>query len=105
VKIYREKGPKGFYTPRATRSPAVLVDGVVVRAEERLAEGASMEEVAEQLNVKLNTLQKVNRAGRIRMPVKKTSRLMGGHGNCRSPVDQEFTVDRNLHGRGQVIRL
>jgi hypothetical protein len=37
---YREKGPKGFYTPRVTRGPAVLVDAVVVQAEERLAEGA-----------------------------------------------------------------
>jgi hypothetical protein len=64
VKIYREKGPKGFYTPRVTRGLAVLVDGVVVRAEECLAEGASVAEVAEQLNVKLNTLQKAIRAGR-----------------------------------------
>jgi hypothetical protein len=71
VKIYREKGPKGFYTPRVTRGPAVLVDGVVVQAEERLAEGASVAAVAEQLNVKLNTLQKAIRAWRIRTPVKK----------------------------------
>lgn len=71
VKIYREKGPRGFYTPRVTRGPAVLVDGVVVQAEERLAEGASVAEVAEQLNVKLNTLQKAIRAGRVRTPTKK----------------------------------
>lgn len=71
VKTYREKGPKGFYTPRVTRGPAVLVDAVVVQAEERLAEGASVAAVAEQLEVKLNTLQKAIRAGRIRTPVKK----------------------------------
>jgi hypothetical protein len=71
VKLYRAKGPKGFYTPRATRGPAVLVDAVVVQAEERLAEGASVAAVAEQLDVKLNTLQKAIRAGRIRTPVKK----------------------------------
>jgi hypothetical protein len=71
VKIFREKGVKGFYAPRVTRGPAVLVDAVVVQAEERLAEGASVVEVAEQLHVKLNTLQKAVRAGRIRTPVKK----------------------------------
>jgi transposase-like protein len=71
VKIYREKGPKGFYARRATRGPAVLVDAVVAQAEERLAEGATVVAVAEELNVKLNTLQKAIRAGRVRTPVKK----------------------------------
>ncbi len=71
VKTYREKGPKGFYAPRVTRGPAVLVDAVIAQAEEFLADGASVAEVAEQLNVKLNTLQKAIRAGRVRTPVKK----------------------------------
>jgi hypothetical protein len=71
VKIYREKGPKGFYARRATRGPAVLVDDIVAQAEERLAEGATVAAVAEELNVKLNTLQKAIRAGRVRTPVKK----------------------------------
>ena len=29
VKIYHQKGPKGFYAPRVTRGPAVLIDSVV----------------------------------------------------------------------------
>src|SRR5664279_2592819 len=29
VKKYRDEGPKGFYAPRVTRGPAVLVDAVV----------------------------------------------------------------------------
>jgi hypothetical protein len=29
VKLYREKGTRGFSAPRATRGAAVLVDGVV----------------------------------------------------------------------------
>jgi hypothetical protein len=33
VKIYREKGPKGFYAPRVTRGPAVLVEAVVSEIE------------------------------------------------------------------------
>src|SRR5215475_3078994 len=34
VKIYRDKGPKGFYAPRVTRGPAVL-EGVVSEIEGR----------------------------------------------------------------------
>jgi len=73
VKIYRERGPKGFYAPLATRGPAVLIDPVVAQAEERLAEGATVAAVAEEFEVKLNTLQKAIRAGRVRMPAKKNS--------------------------------
>jgi hypothetical protein len=78
VKIYREKGPKGFYAPRVTRGPGVLVEDVVSEIEERLAGGATPAEVAETLGVKLNTLQKAMREGRIRAPVKKNSLAMPG---------------------------
>jgi len=71
VKVYRAKGPRGFYAPRVTRGPAVLVEGVIAESEEMLAEGASVAEVAERLDVKANTLQKAIRAGRIRQPAKK----------------------------------
>jgi hypothetical protein len=71
VKIYREKGPKGFYAPRVTRGPAVLVEDVVSEIEGRLAGGATAAEVATTLGVKLNTMQKAMREGRIRAPVKK----------------------------------
>jgi len=73
VKTYREKGPKGFYAPRVTRGAAVLVDAVVAEAEQLLAGGASDAEVAEKLKLKLNTLQKAIRVGRVRRPVKKNS--------------------------------
>ena len=71
VKIYREKGPKGFYAPRVTRGPAVLVEAVVSEIEERLAVGATPGEVANTLGLKLNTIQKAMREGRIRAPIKK----------------------------------
>ena len=73
VKIYREKGPKGFYAPRITRGAAVLVKSVVAEAEELFAEGASEVEVSEKLQLKRNTLQKAIRAGRVRRLVKKNS--------------------------------
>jgi hypothetical protein len=49
--------------PHASRA-AVLVDTVIAEAEELLAGGASEVEVAAQLGLKLNTLQKAIRAGR-----------------------------------------
>jgi hypothetical protein len=52
----------------------VLIDAVVVKAEELLAEGASEAEVAEKLALKPNTLHKAIRAGRVRSPVKKNRR-------------------------------
>jgi transposase len=73
VKLYREKGPKGFFAPRVTRGAAVLVDSVVAEIEELLAGGASNSEAAEKLGMKLNTLQKAIQAGRIRLPAKKKS--------------------------------
>ena len=75
VKLYREKGARGFYAPRVTRGAAVLVDSVVAQIEELLAGGASEAEVAKTLELKLNTLQKAIRAGRIRMPADKMSPL------------------------------
>jgi transposase-like protein len=71
VKLYREKGTKGFYAPRVTRGAAVLNDTVVAEIEALLAEGGSVAEVAEKLKLKRNTLEKAIRAGKIRTPVKK----------------------------------
>jgi len=76
VKIYREKGPKGFYAPRVTRGPAVLVEDVVSEIEGRLAGGATPADVAKTLGMKLNTIQKAMREGRIRAAVKKNSLAM-----------------------------
>jgi transposase len=75
VKLYREKGTKGFYTPRVTRGAAVLVNSVVAQIEDLLAGGASEAEVAEKLELKLNTLQKAIRAGRVRKLAKKKNPL------------------------------
>ena len=60
--------------PRVTRGAAVLVDSVVAQIEELLAGGASEAEDARKLELKLNTLQKAIRAGRVRMPAKKRAR-------------------------------
>jgi hypothetical protein len=73
VKLYRAKGAKGFYEPRVTRGAAVLTETVVAQIEDLLAGGASNCEVAGTLELKLDTLQKAIRAGRVRRPAKKKS--------------------------------
>ena len=71
VKLYRERGAKGFYAPRATRGAAVLTAGVVAEIESLLVAGASLGEVAERLGLKPDTLRKAASAGRIRPAAKK----------------------------------
>jgi len=71
VKLYRERGTKGFYAPRASRGPAVLTGDVVAEIEGLLVEGSSLGEVAQKLGLKPNTLQKAVLAGRIRPVAKK----------------------------------
>jgi len=71
VKLYRERGAKGFYAPRASRGAAVLTAGVVAEIESLLVEGASLGEVAQKLGLKRDTLRKASSAGRIRLAAKK----------------------------------
>jgi transposase len=72
VKRYREEGPKGFYTPRKRRGPAVLTPAVLAEAQQLFDEGLETTEVANRLGVKRDTLSKAVRAGRVHKAVKKT---------------------------------
>src|SRR5271154_2775129 len=72
VKLYRERGTKGFYARRVSRGSAVLTASVMAEIESLLVEGVSLGEVAQKLGLKLNTLQKAVSAGRIRPAAKKT---------------------------------
>ena len=71
VKLYREKGPASFYAPRRTRGAAVLTPPVLEEAQKKLDEGLSPSEVADQLNLKPDTLRKAILAGRLHRPAKK----------------------------------
>ena len=72
VKRYREQGPKGFYTPRKRRGPAVLTQTVLAEAQQWLDEGLETSEVADRLSIKRDTLAKAVRAGRLHKAAKKT---------------------------------
>ena len=76
VKLYRAQGPKGFYTQRRARGPAVLTESVLASAQARLDAGDLPSAVAAQLGVKKNTLSKAIRGGRLHVAAKKKSPLL-----------------------------
>jgi transposase-like protein len=65
VKRLRQEGSKGFFKKRKGRSPHVLVPDVIEKAQNLLSKGYSTSEVAKQLDVKANTLNKAIREGRL----------------------------------------
>ena len=75
VKLYREKGPAGFYEKRKTRGAAVLTESVLIQAQQMLDEGKTVSDVASALEIKSNTLAKAVVAGRLHKPIKKKSKI------------------------------
>ncbi|MBN2381634.1 hypothetical protein JXQ70_02005 [bacterium] len=75
VKVYREKGPAGFFEKRKTRGVAVLTPDVVAAIQELLDEGESVGVIARDLNLKSDTFKKAIKAGRLRPPPKKKQRV------------------------------
>ena len=102
VKLYRERGTKGFYAPRRWRGPAVLSAGVMAEIESLLVAGVSLAEVAQKLGLKLNTLQKAVSAGRICQPPKKDcgERIAASTKSQRSEIDCAAPM-----GRGATATL
>lgn len=66
VKKYREEGSKGFFTEPKRGGPRVLTPDVVSEVEKLLEEGLEENDIAMQLNLKLDTLKKAIRQGRIK---------------------------------------
>lgn len=74
AKLYEQSGPGGFWRPRPARGPTVLTPEVLCQAQAQLEQGQTLRAVAVQLQVKLDTLQKAVRAGRLVVPPKKKKR-------------------------------
>lgn len=72
TKLYREKGPAGFYAERKRRGAAVLTSEVLEKVQQMLDRGVDVPEVASALELRFNTLSKALRAGRLHQPLKKT---------------------------------
>ena len=65
LKLYREESRKAFFTEPKRRSSPVLTDEVRQKIERLLGEGRSVPEAAADSHVKVNTLHKAIRAGRL----------------------------------------
>lgn len=72
VKRYREAGVRGFYAERKTRGAAVLTAAVLSQVQQRLDNGITVKDIAAELNLKKDTLDKAVRAGRLHVLKKKT---------------------------------
>jgi len=75
VKLFQEKGSKGFYEPRRCRGAGVLTPAVIEKAQSLLDQGIVSKEVAEKLGIKQDTFYKAVKAGRLRASQKKTLKL------------------------------
>jgi DNA invertase Pin-like site-specific DNA recombinase len=71
VKKLRAGGSQAFFGRRQKRKPRVLTPEVLQRAQELLAQGQPRSAVAKALGLKLDTLSKAVRAGRLVEPAKK----------------------------------
>lgn len=74
VKRYKEEGVRGFYAEKKTRGAVVLTDDVLQQAQRLLSEGQEPYDVADQLEVKRDTLSKAIRAGRLHSTAKKKNK-------------------------------
>jgi len=74
VKKYRENGAEAFFVPKRSRGAHVLTAAVLEQAQDLLNQGSTPSEVANQLQVKKDTLQKAIRSGRLLEPVKKNQK-------------------------------
>lgn len=71
VKRLRGGGGQAFFGKRRKRQPRVLTPEVLQRAQKQLSEEQPRPVVAKALGIKLDTLTKAVRAGRLVEPIKK----------------------------------
>lgn len=75
VKLYRKKGPGGFYEAVKIRGgKLVLTQSKLVRAQELLDNGNELEAVFKELGVKKDTLRKALEDGRLKKNLRKNPR-------------------------------
>lgn len=77
TKLYRERGPAGFYSDRRRRGSAVLTPEVMEKAQAMIDEGLGLPEVSSHLGLLANTLSKAVHAGRLHQSSKKKKTRFG----------------------------
>lgn len=71
VKKYREEGPGGFYTRAKGRRPSKLTPAVLMEVQQYLNNDRSVAEIAVEMELKINTINKAILAGKLTRPEKK----------------------------------
>jgi len=74
VKLYRVKGAKGFYEPPKRGGARVLTPNNVDAIESFLEQGKDVEDIAEQLNIKVDTIKKGIQQKRVKKKPSQNSR-------------------------------
>ena len=72
VKLYREQGPKGFYTTQKKRSATKLTPDVLKDVQGRIHAGQDIPDIGRELNLLPNTIHKAISDGRLQSAVKKS---------------------------------
>ena len=75
VKLYREEGPRGFYKQKTKRGAAILTPTVLEQVQQFLSDHEEVANIAAKLGIKVDTLSKAIRAGRLHKPAKKKTVL------------------------------
>ena len=80
VKLYREKGPQGFYeSRRGERKKRVLTEEILQEVQDLLDEELELGHIANMLGVKTNTLNKAIQKGKLNRPLKKNPAISLKH--------------------------
>ena len=66
VKLYKEKGPQGFFEPHKRGGPRVLTVDTVTEIEQLFEEGKDVSEISMQLGVRADTIKKGIQQGRVK---------------------------------------
>ncbi len=72
VKLYKEKGAKGFFQPRKTRQAQVLTPSVLSKVQMLLDQSRSVSEIAQECGILRDTLKKAIQDGRLHLPFAST---------------------------------
>lgn len=78
VKVYREKGAKGFFTPKKSRGPGVLTETALKETQSLLDTGMTPGDISQRLDLKADTIRKAIMHGRLHRPP-----VTGSNGNGR----------------------
>lgn len=106
VKVYREKGPEGFFHPRhGKKSGNVLTKKVLPEIQTRLNCGDTPREIEDAYGIKADTIRKAIQSGRLSRPpvsesVEEKTRAQRNQEDSKASLGMGCT---NTQGRIEVI--